>query len=413
MSPRVAYLVGRYPQVSHTFILREVAALRELGVDVTTFSIWRTPDADVLSDEERRERARTHALLPPRPRTTVVSQLRAARNARGYANLVAEALRLGPPGVRRPLLSGSWILEAAALWHALQPSGVRHIHTHLGGTAPAVAMLATALGNAAEPHAAVPWTWSFTVHGPDELAHAEREHLRAKIEAASFVVAISDFTRSQLMALVDERHWPKLRVVHCGVDPAVYVPAARPANGDFRVLCVGRLVSAKGHGVLLEATALAAQDGVRIRLTIVGDGPKRARLEALASELGIEGRVTFAGAVAHDRLPEVFAAADAFCLPSFAEGLPVVLMEAMATAIPAVTTSVNGIPELVVDEENGLVVPPGRADLVARALARLAREPELRNRLGRAGRERVVEEFDVRREAQRLHDLFIEYAGAP
>jgi colanic acid/amylovoran biosynthesis glycosyltransferase len=412
VTPRVAYLVGRYPQVSHTFILREIAALRELGVDVTTFSVWRTPEAELLSDEERREHERTHALLPPRPRATIVSQLRAARAARGYANLVVDAMRLGPPGIRRPLLGGSWILEAATLWHALRPTGVRHIHTHLGGTAPAVALFATALGNAAEPHASVPWTWSLTVHGPDELAHAERERLGAKVEAASFVVAISDFTRSQLMSLVDESHWPKLRVVHCGVDAAVYVPAVRPKAAALRVLCVGRLVSAKGHSVLLDGVARAAREGVRLQLTIVGDGPRRAQLEALAEELGIGHVVTFAGAVAHDRLPEVFAAADVFCLPSFAEGLPVVLMEAMATAIPAVTTNVMGIPELVIDGENGLVVPPGRADLVAQALGRLAGDAELRDRLGRAGRERVMRDFDVRREARRLRDLFAEYAEA-
>ena len=410
MTVRVAYLVGRYPQVSHTFILREIAALRELGVDVTTFSIWRTPQSELLSEEDRREYARTRTLLPPRPRSTIVSQLRATRAARGYATLVADAMRLGPPGVRRPLLSGSWILEAAALWHALQPSGVRHIHTHLGGTAPAVAMLATALGNAAEPHAAVPWTWSFTVHGPDELAHADRERLAEKVEAASFAVAISDFTRSQLMSLVDEEHWSKLRVVHCGVDPAVYTPASRDDDGRFRVLSVGRLVPAKGHGVLLEAAALAARNGVRLHLTIVGDGPRRERLAALARELGIAEHVTFAGAVSQDALPAMFAAADAFCLPSFAEGLPVVLMEAMATGLPAVTTGVMGIPELVRDGENGVLVPPGRADLVADALGRLARDPELRARLGRAGRARVVEAFDIRHEARRLHDLFVEYA---
>jgi len=378
---RVAYLVGRYPQVSHTFILREIAALRELGVDVTTFSIWRTPPEELLSAEDRREHARTHALLPPRPRSTIVSQLRAARAARGYATLVTDAMRLGPPGLRRPLLVGSWIVEAAALWDALRSTGVRHIHAHLGGTAPAVALLATALGNAVEPGA---WTWSLTVHGPDELAHAEQERLAEKIEAASFAVAISDFTRSQLMSLVDERHWAKLRVVHCGVDPAVYTPATRPDDGTFRVLSVGRLVSAKGHGVLLEGVAIAARNGVPIELTIVGDGPRRDRLEALTAELGLGEQVTFAGAIAQDRLPAMFAAADAFCLPSFAEGLPVVLMEAMATGLPAVTTGVMGIPELVVDDENGLIVPPGRADLVADALVRLARDPELRARLGRA-----------------------------
>jgi colanic acid/amylovoran biosynthesis glycosyltransferase len=405
---RVAYLVGRYPQVSHTFILREIAALRELGVDVTTFSIWRTPPEELLSAEDRREHARTHALLPPRPRSTIVSQLRAARAARGYATLVTDAMRLGPPGLRRPLLVGSWIVEAAALWDALRSTGVRHIHAHLGGTAPAVALLATALGNAVEPGA---WTWSLTVHGPDELAHAEQERLAEKIEAASFAVAISDFTRSQLMALVDERHWAKLRVVHCGVDPAVYTPATRPDDGTFRVLSVGRLVSAKGHGVLLEGVAIAARNGVPIELTIVGDGPRRDRLEALTAELGLGEQVTFAGAIAQDRLPAMFAAADAFCLPSFAEGLPVVLMEAMATGLPAVTTGVMGIPELVVDDENGLLVPPGRADLVADALVRLARDPELRARLGRAGRARVVAAFDIRREARRLHDLFAEFAA--
>ena len=139
--------------------------------------------------------------------------------------LIGHAFRLGPAGVRRWLLGGSWIVEAVALWDALRRTEVRHIHAHLGGTAPAVAMLAAEFGNVAAPDAARRWTWSFTVHGPDEFADVVRERLSAKIEAASFVVAISDFGRSQLMSLVDESQWSKLHVVHCGVDPDVFAPS--------------------------------------------------------------------------------------------------------------------------------------------------------------------------------------------
>ncbi len=416
-SIRVAYLVGRYPAVSHTFIQREIVALRALGVEVSTFSIWRTAQQELLSEADRSEYERTSVLLPPGI-TSARGQLGAARSSRAYAALVAHALRLGPPGARRLLLGGSWIVEAVALWDALRRTGVRHIHAHLGGTAPTVAMLAAELGNAVAPDDRSRWTWSFTVHGPDEFADVVRERLQAKIEGASFVVAISDFARSQLMSLVDESEWSKLHVVHCGVDTAVFAPVngARSSgneDGVLNVLTVGRLSSAKGHGVLLEAVARVAHDGVPVHATIVGDGPRRTQLERRAETLGIRDRVTFTGSVGQHELPAYFAGADVFCLASFAEGLPVVLMEAMATGKPVVTTAVMGIPELVADGEHGLVVRPGRPDLVAAAIRRLAADGELRERMGRAARARVSAEFDVRVQAERIRDLFVEYTGGP
>lgn len=407
---RVAYLIGRYPSVSHTFIQREIAALRELGVEVDTFSVWRTDAGQLLSDDDRCEFERTEVLLPPRLRAALASQARAARHVRGYRQLVARALTLGPAGLRRFVLGASWILEAVALWDTMRRRGIRHVHAHLGGTAPAVAMLVAQLGNAAERDAR--WTWSFTVHGPDEFADVAREHLREKVEAATFVAAVSDFARSQLMSLVDEAHWSKLHVVHCGVDLGVFAPEAldgsRRANGrdSLNVLTVGRLAPAKGHGVLLEALASAVAGGVPLRATIVGDGPRRPALERLATQLGLADHVTFAGAVGQGEIRDYFAAADVFCLSSFAEGVPVVLMEAMALEKPVVATTVMGIPELVVDGEHGLLVPPGRPELVAAALARLASDSELRTRLGRAGRARVAEEYDIGRSAAQLRALF-------
>ena len=416
MTVRVAYLVGRYPGISHTFIQREIVALRALGVEVATFSIWRTPRHELLSEEDRREYDRTRVLLPP-PVSAGLSALRhAGTSPHALVELSRHAVRLGPPGARRWLLAASWILEAQLLWDALRRTKIRHIHAHLGGTAPTVAMLAAELGNAAAPGER--WTWSATVHGPDEFADVVRERLREKVEAASFVVAVSDFARSQLMSLVDESLWSKLHVVHCGVDPDVYTPvdgvaAHRDDDRPLQVLTVGRLSSAKGHGILLEAIAGVAHDGVPVRATIVGDGPRRAQLERRADELSVRDVVSFTGAVGQDELPRYFADADVFCLPSFAEGVPVVLMEAMATGKPVVTTAVNGIPELVADGTHGLVVRPGRADLVAAALRRLAADPALRRQMGRAARARVLEEFDVRHEAARLRELFADVAGRP
>lgn len=409
---RVAYLIGRYPWLSHTFIRSEISALRELGAEVSTFSIWPTPPEQLVSADDRREFERTHALLPPR-RAAFVGQLHALRHTRAYATLLEHALSLGPPGARRLLLGASWVVEAVSLWDALRRTDVRHVHAHLGGTAPAVAMLTADLGNAEGDE---PWTWSFTVHGPDEFADVVRERLRAKIEAASFVVAISDYTRSQLLALVDESNWSKVHVVHCGIDPDVFAPSTNghgSKQAALDVLTVGRLSAAKGHGVFLQAIARLAAEGVTVRATIVGDGPLRAQLDALAASLGIRDAVTFAGALGHEHLPQQYAAADVVCAPSFAEGLPVVLMEAMATGKPVVATAVMGIPELVLDGETGLLVRPGRPDLLASALRRLAGDAGLRERLGTAARARVAAEHDNRHEARRLLDLFVQHAGRP
>lgn len=251
------------------------------------------------------------------------------------------------------------------------------------------------------------------MHGPTEFTDVRRFDLAGKVADADAVVCISDYCRSQLMALTDERHWHKLRVVHCGVDPTWFTPSAgsRPTDA-LRVLSVGRLVPEKGHTVLLDAVADLAGQGIDVDLTIVGDGPARAALEAHAARRGIADRVQFAGAVGADVITAHYEAADVFCLSSFAEGVPVVLMEAMACGLPVVTTRIAGIPELVDDGVSGYLVPAGRHDLVAKALALLAIEPELREKFGEAGREKVATEFDQGRSAAALAELLDELAAA-
>ena len=196
--------------------------------------------------------------------------------------------------------------------------------------------------------------------------------------------------------------------MRCGLDPAVFERTAddAPAREETRLICVGRLVHHKGHAVLLEAVAELERAGVPVRAIVVGDGPKRARLERLARRLRIDDRVVFTGGVGQDRIRDLYAGADICCLPSFAEGIPVVLMEAMAVGLPVVTSRIMGIPELVEDGTNGLLVPPGRPTELARALQRLIGDPALRRRMGAAGRERVVADFDVNRSAETLSGIF-------
>jgi colanic acid/amylovoran biosynthesis glycosyltransferase len=408
---RVAYLTGRYPAISHTFILREVEALRQLGVEVETFSVWRTQESELLAAADREAWASTMALLPLHPRLLAAVAV-AARHSSALAAATREAVALSQPGWRGRMLAVSWVLEAVLVWHACRRGRIRHVHAHLGGTAPAVALLVAALGTAVDGEGA--WTWSFTVHGPAELYDVVRERLAVKVRRATFVVAISDFARSQLLALVDEDQWDKVHVVHCGVDPAVFAPSATSEaqrDAAMRILCIGRLTRIKGQAVLLEAVRQLRERGVMLQATFVGDGPKRLDYERLARELGIEDCVTFTGAVGQDAILAEFAVADVFCISSFAEGVPVVLMEAMAMGKPVVASRIMGIAELVEDTVSGRLVAPARPDLLAEALERLAGDAALRERMGMAGRRKVLAEFDVTREAARLAELLSRYAA--
>jgi colanic acid/amylovoran biosynthesis glycosyltransferase len=403
---RVAYLTGRYPATSHTFIAREVAALRERGVDVQTFSIWASNQQALPSQEDREEAQRTRAILPLRPRPTVRAHWRALSSApKAYAQAMAGAVRLGRPGLRGRALGGVWFVEAIVLWHELGRLGIRHVHVHLNGTAPSVALVLTGFANAVERNPQG-WSWSMTVHGPTEFYDVRGERLADKVRSARVVICISDFARSQLMAHVDEAQWSKLQVIHCGVDPEAFTAERKRDTNGLELLTAARLTQAKGHVVLFHALEELGRRGVEVRLTIVGEGPKRRDLEQLARQLGVDSRIRFEGAVGRERIHHYYRRADVFCLPSFAEGVPVVLMEAMAMELPVVATDVMGVRELVNDGVNGLLVRPSRSDLMADAIDRLATDADLRRRLGGAGRETVTREFDIRRSAEQIHHAF-------
>ncbi len=271
-----------------------------------------------------------------------------------------------------------------AVWRRCRDRGIRHLHAQFTNQVTDIALLVTRYESGSSP----PWTWSFTVHGPDEFYEVSRFNLRAKVESADFVVCISDFARSQLMAQVPEEHWGKLCVIHCGIDPEVFSPPAeRNGAGRLDVLSVGRLVPFKGQGLLIESLAALAARGIDARATVVGWGETQPGLESLAAQLGVSERVTFTGALGQDEIRALLGAADVFCLPSFAEGVPVSLMEAMAMELPVVSSRIMGIPELVEDGVSGRLIAPGNVEELTAALAGLAGDPAERSRLGQAGAE--------------------------
>jgi colanic acid/amylovoran biosynthesis glycosyltransferase len=401
MSQRIGYLTSGYPAVSHTFITREVEALRALGFDVRTFGIRRAPPETLLTDRDRRIAEETFAVFPVDRSRLLQAHVRALRShpVRYIATLLS-ALRLSPGGMRAALWHLFYFVEAIYLWDAFDAEDVRHVHAHFANVASAVAMLMAVYDES--------MSWSFTMHGPTEFDDVTMYALAQKVRSAAFVACISDYCRAQLMKLVEPDHWSRLHVVRCGLDlEALGSPDTDRASsaGPLQVLCVGRLVPDKGQLVLLEAVAELRQRGIAVALTLVGDGPDRDALSHAATRLGIGASVTFRGSLGASDVAALYRAADVFCLPSFAEGLPVVLMEAMAHRVPVVTTRIAGVSELVDDGINGAVVPAGRVDRLTDALASLAADPDLRARWGEAGSERVRREYDIHTSAQRLAGL--------
>jgi glycosyltransferase involved in cell wall biosynthesis len=404
---RIAYLVGEFPRFSHSFIRGEVDGLRARGVTIGMHAIRPAPPDDLLTEDDRRVAAETWTILPPRWGELGAAHVRAAtRHPLRYVTTLALALRLSAGGMRNGLWQLFYFVEAVALWDRLRTLDIRHVHVHFANVATAVALLVAQLGGRQ-------WSWSFTMHGPTEFDDVTRFALAEKVRRARFVTCISDYCRSQLMKLVEPEQWSKLEVVRCGVDLSAFAPIERDEDGGrFEVLCVGRLVADKGQHVLITAVDRLRRDGLNVRVVLAGDGPDRAPLEDLVRTLDLGEAVTFAGAVDRLRVRDLYAAADAFCLPSFAEGLPVVLMEAMAAGLPVVTTRIMGIPELVEHGVSGELVPPGNVDALVAALHALTVDPARRRAYGRAGRTKVEADYDVRRSVAAVHDLYVRYLDA-
>lgn len=404
-SLNIAYLVNHYPAVSHSFIRREILALEKGGVAVQRIALrgWDGPladPADVL------ERTRTRFVLREGALALVgaVLAMALARPARAFA-----ALRLATRmsrGSDRPLL-WHWIYfgEACVVARWLGESGAGHVHAHFGTNSAEVAMLAGLLADVG---------YSFTVHGPDEFDRPKAIGLAEKIRRAAFVVGISSFTRSQMYRWVERAQWPKIEIVHCGLDAAFHAGDPAGAVASMSLVCVGRLGEQKGHLLLLGAMRRVFDRGQRFALVLAGDGELRAAVEARIRELGLQEHVRITGWIGSDDVRRELLAARALVLPSFAEGLPVVIMEAMALRRPVVTTYVAGIPELVQHGRTGWLVPAGDEEALADAIvACLGATDEALCAMGANGRERVLERHDADREAGKLAALFRAVTAAP
>ena len=400
---RIAYLAPEYPKVSHTFVRREIRALEQRGHEVLRLAIRGGATVDAADREESKRTITCLAL----PRVGMLVAVATAMIARPVAWLraVTMALRMGRRSDRGLLRHVAYLIEAAVLLRVCAVHGIRHVHVHFGTNAAAVARLMRCLSGRR-------LAYSMTIHGPDEFDAPRGLSLREKVVDAAFVVAISDYCSAQLRRWADPLDWQKIHVVHCAVAPEFFERAAPIPAASRTLLSVGRLSAQKGQLVLLDALARLLAEGVDVRLVLAGDGEMRGELERAIRTRRLEGHVTITGWVDEPEVRRLLVAARALVQPSFAEGLPVVLMEALAMRRPVIATQVAGVPELVIPGQNGWLVPAGNVDELAAAMrAALAASRERLDGMGRAGARRVRQRHDAGTEAGRLEGLLRESAA--
>jgi len=399
-SKTIAYLCSEHPAFSTAFLSREVERLRALNFKIPVASINSPNRPDELTPDERSEIASTFYIK----RAGIAGALRAhcatsLRAPRKYMRGLFFAMRLGAKDPRRLLYGFYYFSEALIVGQWMRSRDLHHLHVHFANAGATVALIVSKVFQVG---------LSMTVHGPDEFYDVPGQLLREKITRASFVFCVSQFTRSQLMNISNSDEWSKFELAPCGVDCDVFAPHLHRANPDpFELLCVARLVPAKGHRVLLAALHYLVRNGRKIRLRLAGDGSERQGLQREVTRLGLTRQVVFEGIVNQSRIRELYASADAFVLPSFAEGVPISLMEAMAMEVPCVSTYVGGIPELIRSEVDGILVASSDHLGLAKAIGRLIDEPDLRGRLGAAGRRRVMENYELDHNISRLAGIFL------
>ena len=395
---RVAYLINRYPAISHSFIRREISAVERQGHTVFRISL-RGWDEHLPDPQDQAERERTRYVLKNGAGPLLAAFLselvtRPAYVFRGFYL----AWRLSRRAERPLLVHMVYLFEACRIVRWMRVMKVAHLHAHFGTNSATVAMLAGVLGGP---------PWSFTVHGPEEFDKPQLIALGEKIAHSAFVVAVSSFGRSQLCRLVPHTLWPKIKIVHCGLDRNFLEQPSSPPPDNSRLVCVGRLSEQKGQLVLIEAAQLLRDRGIAFELVLAGDGDMRPEIETLVAQFGLNEQVRLTGWLTEAEVRAEILKARALVLPSFAEGLPMVIMEALALRRPVIATYVAGVPELVQPGLTGWLVPAGDPQALAAAIeACLGTPQEQLDRMGEMGRNSVTEAHSVDREATKLADLF-------
>jgi glycosyltransferase involved in cell wall biosynthesis len=396
---KLGYLVSQYPALSHTFVLREVLALRRHGFDVRVVSV-RKCDRPIaaLSADEAQEAKRTFSVIGAGRAHALLAAIRVlCRHPLGCLRglLYAWSLSRGTP--RLLLMYSLYFLEAVVAGEQFERQGVTHIHTHFSST---VLLILARIFRV---------RYSLTAHGSGEFVDVVGFHLAAKVAGAVFVATVGQYGMSQVMNASDPAHWHKVVALPLGVDVEAFRPRSaseRSQSEPFSLLSVGRLSPPKGYPILIEAVVLLRARGRNVTLTLVGEGPERATLESLIARRDLGDCVRLAGACNHERLPDYYGSSDAFVLSSFLEGVPVVLMEAMAMELPCVATWITGIPEIIEQDVEGLLVPPASASALAEAVERLMEDPAGARRLGSAARRKVLAKYHLEHNVERLAEEF-------
>ncbi len=395
----IGYLVSQYPSPSHTFIRREVNELRRRGLEIHTYTIRRPDNPESLGAADFEEYGRTWSILPVSiPRALKALLWAFCRNPGAWLGALSLALRHRLAGIKNAAWSFFYFVESIVLAEDAARRGIERIHSHFSNSGGMVGLLAAR-------YLGIPW--SVTLHGKADFFSSTTPLLGGKINLADFVVCVSRNGKALAMLASRPEDWEKILLVRCGLDFGIFpTDVSPPSAPPVKILSVGRLSPEKGQLGLVDSVAELRARGLDVQCVILGEGPSRKTLENRIKRLGMEGTILLPGGAKEEDVFREMASSHLFALSSLFEGLPVVLMEAMAFGLPVVAPGIAGIPELVQDGRNGFLFAPGDWGGLAHGLEVLARDGELRRKFGSQGRKVVVELHDITRALDPLEGKF-------
>ncbi|MFX0204138.1 MAG: glycosyltransferase [Candidatus Hodarchaeota archaeon] len=401
--PLIAYISQDYPSLTTTFTYREVIGLRKLGWDIITYSIWK-PSLDELSAEAKPLVAETFYTFPLKLKDFLKAHLYyVLRNPIKYLNTLALVLSQPQETLKKRKRTLAHFGEAVYLARLMQRQGIRHVHATFAHTASVALIISKLTG----------LTFSFTGHAVDVFS-ANRILLPLKIKTAKFIITISEYNRQYLSEIAGNSSVEgKIHIVHYGLDLRSFSPIAeKEERTQTTILSIGRLVEKKGFPYLIKACKILAEKGYKFSCQIIGEGPNRPLLQSMIEEHGLSKFIELVGVVFQERIREYFHRADIFVLPCVIasdgdrDGIPNVLIEAMAMEIPVISTKIIGIPELIKNGKEGFLVPQKEEVALADAMALLLENKDIRQRFGKAGRKRIEAYFNLSKTSAELSEIF-------